>query len=85
MTGRALLIRKRRDGSVVVDGGLPDRHVFSARWIARELGHLCRVTVTLTTSEGEQLYELEGFEPLDNGEPNLTALVCRRAPGRKER
>jgi len=49
---------------------VPDEHVFSARWIAREIASgLVKVTITLTPDDGEpQTFEMRGFEPLLDGE-----------------
>jgi len=92
---RVLTIRKRRDGTVTIEGGLPDPHVFSARWIAAHLGELVDVTITVHTSDGDVDYRLTGYEQLvgSDGQPaveaavggdpvpryNFTALKARRA------
>jgi len=66
---RSLSIRKRRDGSVTIDGGLPPVHDFSARWIDRNLGDLVEVTITLLTRDAEGnatpiTYQLTGYAPI---------------------
>jgi hypothetical protein len=85
----SLVMRRRRDGSVTVQGGLdafPDEHEFSARWIARELASgLAQVRVAVNTAHGQVVYEFTGFSELDvtddEGNPklNFTGWRCRKA------
>lgn len=58
----SLQIRKKRDGTVAIQGDLPDEHTFSSRWIARELGGLVTVKLTVHTTDGDEEYDLEGFD-----------------------
>lgn len=88
----SLILRVRADGSRSIQSDIPDRHTFSARWISRELGRLCRVRVALLTEDGEEEYELTAFERVsgpsgesipDPDEPdqpkrNWTGWECRR-------
>ena len=80
MSARVLELRRRANGKTEVVGDPPDDHVFSARFIARELGQLAKVTVTVTTDAGDVDYELTGFEPIAEGEEelNFTAWRARR-------
>lgn len=83
--GSSLIIRKRRDGTTTIQGDLPVDHVFSARWIERELGDLVDVTITVKADGVEQAYRLEGFEQIDDGEggtkPNFTGWVATQVEG----
>jgi hypothetical protein len=84
----SLVMRRKRDGSVHVQGGLdgfPDEHEFSARWVARELASgLAQVHLTVNTAHGQMVYEFAGFAELDvtddEGNPklNFTGWRCRR-------
>lgn len=68
---RALLVRRTDQGTRLQQ--VPDEHVFSSRWIARELAAgLVKVTITLTPDQGDpHTFELEGFEEIrdDKGDP----------------
>lgn len=79
--GQSLTFHRRDDGSVTIAGEAPDEHVFSARWLARELGQIASVTIHLDTDDGVVDYELTGFGEIegqteDDGSPklNFTAL-----------
>ena len=66
-----LLVRRRGDGSVEIQGGAPVEHVFPAKWLAREIASgLVSVEMTLRAANGVAYYEILGFEPLleANGE-----------------
>jgi hypothetical protein len=75
--GHSLIIRKRTDGRTIIESEVPEDHTFPARWIARELGELVEVTLTIRTSDGDKRYALEGFgEPgQGTGEPDEDAAV----------
>lgn len=62
--GQSLIIRKRADGRTTIDSDIPTAHGFSSRWIARNLGDLVDVRITLHTSDGDIDYKLVGY-----GEP----------------
>lgn len=78
----ALIIRKRANGEVHLEGDPPDEHVFSARHIERELQTgLIEVLIGIRTDDGPHYYRLQGFEPTVNEETgettgNLSGWVC---------
>jgi hypothetical protein len=86
---KALVVRKRRDGSTTIEGDPPVEHGFSARWIARQIQEgLVTVTIAVNTSDGPVAYELTGFETVegaveDDGSPrpNFTGWLARRVEG----
>lgn len=53
-------IRRRRDGSITVQGGDADgRHVFSARWIQQNIeSGIAEVTLKI----GDKVFKVEGFD-----------------------
>lgn len=59
-----MVLHKRQDGSVEGQR-MPDQHVLSARFVARNLGEMVEVLVTMKTAEGDKTYRLEGFDPVD--------------------
>jgi hypothetical protein len=59
--GHSLIIRRRADGRTTIDSDIPDEHGFSARWIARNLGELVSVQITLHTDDGDVEYQLVGY------------------------
>lgn len=78
----SLVIRKRADGRTTIDSDVPAEHVFPASFLERELGDVVEVTVRLKTSDGDVEYRLEGFDPLDEANPdagvNFGAWRCVR-------
>ena len=92
---RALVIRRTAEGTRLSQ--IPDEHVFSARWIARELASgLVEVELRIKPDDGPvQKYELTGFEPIlddqsqpvldDQGAPrlNFTGWQASRSAGPK--
>ncbi len=68
-----LKLRRAADGTTRIQGDPPERHVFPASFLARELGALVEVTVTVRTDAGDVAYRMDGFE--DDG-ANLTGWVC---------
>ena len=82
---RVLTVRKRGDGSVTIEGGLPPVHDFSARWIDRNLGDLVRVTITVLTRDAdgnvtEIPYQLTGYAPLFNADGSPVLEDVEGAP-----
>ena len=73
--GASLQIRRKADGSVHLQGELPNVHGFNARHIARELEHpsgsMFDVFVVLRTANvGDAVYRLTGFGELDPDNPD---------------
>lgn len=82
-----LILRRAADGTVRIQGTAPDRHVFPASFINRELdAGAVEVHVTLHTGEGPVVYLMDGFEPYDSspfdpdrpGKRNLSGWICTR-------
>lgn len=78
-----LMLRRREDGTVEIQGNPPERHTFSARQLVREPDAF-EVVVRFAGEE----YRLLGFESIPNeetGEPayNFTAWQCERVKGGK--
>ena len=63
-TPRALVVRRTAEGTRLSQ--IPDDHVFSARWVARELASgLVEVELRIKPDDGPvQKYTLTGFEPI---------------------
>jgi hypothetical protein len=72
MPDRVLVIRKTKDGTRL-EGTLPENHVFSARFIEREIASgLVEVTIRLRPDKGKaQTYVLQGFERVTDNEGNV--------------
>jgi hypothetical protein len=73
--GASLTIRRKRDGSIHVQGEIPDAHAFNARQIDREMHHefgsMFEVFVVMkTASHGDVAYLLTGFGELDPDNPD---------------
>ena len=69
----ALIVTKNKDGSVEMD--VPDEHVFSARWLEREIeSGLVEVFIRLNANDEATLYKMEGFavDDEDESKTNLT-------------
>jgi hypothetical protein len=88
--GKSLIIRKKRDGSVNIEGEAPDTQTFSARFLQRELGDLVDVRIILHTSDGDMEYQFQGYEPIEGAfedeektipRLNFTGLVCTKVEG----
>jgi hypothetical protein len=74
----ALILRKKKDGSVHVDGPAPDYHEFSTRMLGRIVADgLGDVVVTLHTADGDVCYELE--RPILANEADETSSVVSYA------
>lgn len=75
----ALILRKTEEGTRI-EGDAPDDHTLAATFIQRELATgLLDVTVTLNLKDDETVeYTLQGFEPNEDGQPNLSAWVLKR-------
>lgn len=77
----SLSIRRRRDGSVTV-ADPPAEHVFAASWLARYLGDLAELQLSIVTEAGPVVYRITGYEPLEgeraDGDPkfNPSALLA---------
>lgn len=76
----SLILRKKRDGTTIVEGEFPDRHTFPARWVERELGDLVSVTITVKTTQGNKEYDFKGFERIERDDgtdmPNFTGWIA---------
>lgn len=68
--GQSMTIHRHRDGNVTIQGEPAAEHTFSARWIARYLGDICDVQITVNTSSGPTVYQLAGFEPIVDQDGN---------------
>ncbi|GIJ51317.1 hypothetical protein Val02_82030 [Virgisporangium aliadipatigenens] len=74
-----LKLRRAADGSTRIQGEPPERHVFPASFLQRELGQLVEVMVRVRTDAVDVEYRMDEFETNDDGSPNLTGWVCTRA------
>jgi hypothetical protein len=75
----SLVIRKKRDGTVVLEGKLPKQHTFSARWLDREIkSGLVDVCITVHTSDGDLDYQMTGYEGSEEGRLNFTGLEAKQ-------
>lgn len=88
----SIVVRKKQNGEVVVEGDLPERHTFGARWIHRELPEgVVEVTVRIKTAEGDVTYTLDGFEEIphpDDDTPatiNYGAWVCSQIADKRKK
>lgn len=43
----ALIIRKRGDGSVEIEGDPPETHALAPGWVSRELGSSCELQIRI--------------------------------------
>jgi hypothetical protein len=77
-----LLLRRNAAGEVRIQGEPPERHVFPAGFVDRELvDGAVDVEVTVKTTAGPVRYRMTGFERLDDGRPNLSGWICERIEG----
>lgn len=76
-----LVLRRNAAGEVRIQGAPPDRHVFPASFVERELGAAVDVEVTVQTTDGPVRFRMTGFERLDDGRPNITGWICERVEG----
>lgn len=82
MTSSSLVVRTR-PGGAVVDGSLPERHVFHSRILEKWLDMgIASVEITLNLAEGPVTYRVVGYEAED-GVPNLRALEAVRVKGKE--
>jgi hypothetical protein len=80
--GESMTVHRTKGGRVEIAGDPPPVHEFSARWIARYLGDLVDVDITVNTTDGPTVYRLERFALVgydESGEPrwNFTGLRGR--------
>lgn len=84
----ALVLHKRKDGSIEIEGGPPEYHELSTRMLGRLVAELgATVTVTLRTASGEVVYELEraivANEELETSP--VIAYAFRRVGGKRRK
>jgi hypothetical protein len=82
----ALILRRKKDGSVHLDGPAPDYHEFSTRMLGRlKADGLGDVVVTIHSAEGDLLYEME--RPIHANEEDesspVTSYAFRRVGSKK--
>lgn len=94
----SLIIRKRRDGTVVLDGSLPDDHSFPSRFLHREIQTgMVEVEIRVKTTDETLVYQATGFEIAEdadgnpvyeaNGDPklNMSGIRATRVSGGRRR
>jgi hypothetical protein len=90
VTQKALVIRRRADGTTRFEGELPNPHTFSVRHIERELGDLFDVRIIVRSDAGDLTYQLTGFQQEDaedGSRSNFTGWVAELMdePSKKEK
>lgn len=91
--GRAIMLKRGRDGSVSIRGDWPELQTLPVSFIGRELGTgLVGLRLTIGTDGDPVTYEVTGFGVHEgevdgdgNPKPNYTEWLCKRVESGDDR